>query len=66
MGHTRKLIVSDANGRWFVRRIYAVIDDLDTGKRIYRCDKHISGPHKRLIDVPEVRRAVGGRYGKKD
>lgn len=49
----RKLIVFDGK-QWFVRRVNRSVHNLTSGEMEYYCDKHISGPHARLCDVPEV------------
>lgn len=44
-------IVSDANGKWFVRRIRLTEHDLTQDEKVYRCDKHLGGPFSTLDDA---------------
>lgn len=44
----RIAIVSDDDGRWFVRRIRAVEHDLAADEKVYYCDKHLGGPFEAL------------------
>ncbi len=50
----RKLIVQDESGKWYVRRVKYNHQDDVRSEMIYHCDKHISGPHGSLSEVPEV------------
>lgn len=54
----RIAIVRDENGAWFVRQIAYNNQDNTKGEMIYHCNMHISGPHDRLEDVPQVRGAI--------
>lgn len=40
----RLLIVSDG-AHYFVRHVAAIIHDLETDEKIYRCDAHVAGPY---------------------
>lgn len=57
----RIAIVRAQDGKWFVRRVAYNVEDGVNGKMIYHCDRHISGPHDALADVPEVRELLAAR-----
>lgn len=42
-GAARVLLVNEGKD-WFVRLVFSVLQDLDAGQRVYRCDLPIAGP----------------------
>lgn len=47
----RIAIVSDNEGRWFVRRIRLVEHALVQDEKVYYCDEHLGGPFKTIEDA---------------
>lgn len=52
----RIAIVQDTEGRWFVRGVAYSVES--SALMTYHCDRHISGPHATLEEVPEVQRIL--------
>lgn len=44
----RLAIVSDDDGKWYIRRIRVVEHNLTDDEKVYHCDKHLGGPFDRL------------------
>jgi hypothetical protein len=51
MARQRFLLANDTTGRWYLRRIYSVAEDLEVGHKVYRCDKHMGGPYETLFEA---------------
>jgi hypothetical protein len=60
MSAKRKVIIFDGC-RWHVRRLMGSEHDVDRDEMVYRCDKPLSSDHKRLSDVPEIKRLLARR-----
>lgn len=50
----RVAIVSDDDGKWYVRRIRVVEHALDRDEKVYHCDKHLGGPFTTLGEAAAV------------
>lgn len=49
-GKLKVLIVFDGKS-WFVRRVRVIEHDLDRDEKVYRCDKPLGGPFKKLLQA---------------
>jgi hypothetical protein len=56
----RIAIVSDEEGKWYVRSIRVVEHDLERDEKVYRCDRHLGGPFA-LAEVPQIAAAIRGQ-----